>query len=582
MRISTIRHPEYNDQSTDFLKWRLCYKGGRAFIDQYLTRFSKREDTNAFNERRSMSYNPAFAKAGINKLKNTFYSRMSEITRIGGSVSYITACAGKEGGVDLYGTSMSAFMGCDVLEELMTMKKVGVFVDKPQLDGNLLARNRKKVPYLYIYRAEDILTWDAIYCEGEYVFTNLLLRDTNYTYDKKTGLVYGTFESYRHMWLAEDGLCHIQLYKENKEAKIGDDDAEDTPFGEEIILQMNRLPFVPGELKESLLADVADYQIGMMNIASADMNYCFKANFPFYTESYDPAASSVYTRGRGVPTIGNINGHGKAPEEGTAKEAAKSQEDDEINVGSLTGRKYPKGTDRPDFIAPPTEPLVASMKKQEQMKQDIFELIDIAASNAQPTHASAESKELDDRGLESGLSYIGLELEYMEREIAKIWALYEGGEPATVNYPIKYNLKSDSQRITEVKALNEVKSAAPSKTFSKEVAKLMSKTMLSEKIPSETLDKINSEIDAAEYITGDPEVIKIAGEGGYVDAETASNALGFNGKKVVPIAQKEHAERLALIAKSQADGAARGVPDKAGKQTDAKDEKTASQNPTTN
>jgi len=44
-----------------------------------------------------------------------------------------------------------------------------------------------------------------------------------------------------------------------------------------------------------------------------------------------------------------------------------------------------------------------------------------------------------------------------------------------------------------------------------------------------------------------------------VDAVTGSNALGFKGETIVPKAQKEHAERLKLIAESQAP--ARGVDD---------------------
>ena len=564
MRISLIRHPDYTDNETDYLKWRLTAKGGRGFIAQYLTRFSNREDSDSFKERTAMSYCPAFAKAGINKLKNTFYSRMSEIFRIDGPQNYQDAVAGKDGGVDLYGCSMNSFMGQTILFELMTMKRVGIFIDKPNLDGNLLAANAKKRPYLYYYCTEDILTWDYIYESGEYTYTNLLLRDTEYEIDPKTGLVTGTYEKYRHIWLSkDDGKVHIQMYLPNTQAKPNEEPV-DTPLGPEVILDLKRIPFVLLELQESLLADVADYQIGMLNIASADMNYCFKANFPFYTEQYNPAAESIYTRGIGRPPISNIDPTtNKAPEEGTRAPAQRSNDADEIKVGAMRGRRYPTNTDRPDFIAPPTEPLLASIKKQEQMKQEIFELIDIAASNAQPTHASAESKQLDDRGLESGLSYIGLELEYGEREIAKIWGMYENADPATVNYPTKYTLKSDGQKVAESKTLGEIKSAAPSRTFSKEVSKLIANTMLGDKCKPETLQIIYKEIDAANFVTSDPDTIKMAQEGGMVSAVTGSNALGFNGEKEVPIAQEEHQKRVAAIAMSQAAGlgAARGNPD---------------------
>lgn len=565
MRISTIRHPEYQDNSYDFFKWRLCYKGGRHFIDYYLKKFDKREDDQAFKDRRAISYAPTYAKLAINKLKNTFYSRMSEIRRSGGSQSYRDAINAIKGGVDLYGCSMDSFIGQEILRELMVMKKVGVFIDRPVLDGNLLARNNDKKPYLYYYKAEDILTWDFTYLDGEYIYLNLLLRDVNYVYDTETGLVGGLRERYRHMWLGADQKVHIQFWIANPEPNA----ESDLKDGEEIILDLPRLPFVIGGLQESLLADVSDYQISLLNIASADINYVFKANFPFYTEQFDSAAESIYSRRPPPPKRVNnatdppvVDPHtGQDPLAGTSAEGQRASNFEEIRVGSMQGRKYPKGLDRPDFIAPPSEPLIASMAKQKQMKDEIFELVDIAASQAQPQHASADSKSMDDRGLESGLSYIGLELEYMEREIAKIWGLYENSDPANIKYPTKYTLKSDQQRLDEAKGLDDVKTSAPSRTFAKEVGKRIAHVMLEDKVDPEVLVKIDKEIDDAEYISSDPKLIQIASELGMVDATTGSDALGFDGEKVVPTAQKEHANRLALIAASQSQGAARGVPD---------------------
>jgi hypothetical protein len=575
VRITTIRHPEFTDDENDFFKWRLAYKGGRAFIDQYLKMFSKREDKAAFLERRDMSYAPTFAKTAINKLKNTIYSRMGEIKRIGGPVSYQEAVRGEAGGVDCYGSAMSTFIGQDTIEELMIMRRVGIFVDKPQFDGNLLARNQGKHPYLYYYKAEDILSWSWNFVDGEFVYTNVLLRDTDYAYDDKSGLVCGTSTRYRQMWLSgEDGKVHIQFWIPNKDDKA-EDDIKD---GEEVVLDLQRLPFVIGELSESLMADAADYQVSLTNLASADVNWVFRANFTTYVEQFDPASESPHIR-RPIPIAGAAidPDTGKDPLTGSSAQGQQSSDKRGRDMGALVGLRYPKGLDAPTYIAPPTEPLLASMKKQEQMKEEIFEIIDVAASRAKSTHASAESKEMDNAGIETGLSYIGLELQYMEREIAKIWGMYENQKPAVINYPTNFKLKSDSDRLDEAKAYNEIKSAVPSKTFGKEIAKEMSHTMLEQKRDPEILEKIDAEIDAAAFISGDPELIKTASELGMVDAETGSNALGFDGKKVVPIAKKEHTERLAEIAKSQASAAARGVDDKAplkGKKESAKAEKT--------
>ncbi len=564
MRISTIRHPEYEDDSNDFFKWRLTYKGGRHFIDAYLERFSERETDAMFRNRRKISYAPTYAKAAINKLKNTFYSRMCEIKRLGGPDSYIKAAAGEEGGVDLYGTSLSAFIGQEVLAELMTMKRVGVYVDRKPLNGPTIADNKGNKPYLYYYKTEDILTWEFYYYEGEYLYRNVLLRDYEYETDPKTGMVTGTYCRYRQVWLADDGRVHIQMWKESEDAHAEDD----IKVGDEIITELTRIPFVIAALQESLLADVCAYQVAYMNVASADINYVYHANFPFYTEEFDPVAESVYNRRGAVlpPQLrdGQPYIHDPNKDNGTATSAQATGDSEVVQAGGMKGRRFPKGAKPPSFIAPPTEPLMASMAKQNQMRDEIFELVDIAASNAQPQHASADSKQMDNQGLESGLSYIGLELEYLEREIAKVWAQYENSDPATINYPEKYTLKSDAERIAQATALNEVKMAAPSLSAQKEIAKQIAHIMLVDKVPRETLEKIFAEIDAAEYVSSDPEMIQIASELGMVDAVTGSNALGFNGKKIVPLAQKEHAERLKVINDAQAAGkpdAARGVPD---------------------
>src|SRR5690606_23205445 len=111
--------------------------------------------------------------------------------------------------------------------------------------------------------------------------------------------------------------------------------------------------------------------------------------------------------------------------DGTAATATKAKEHD-LKVGVVHGRRYGKGLDRPGFIHPSSEPIKASMAKQDALKNDIRTLINLSLSNIKPKMASAESKSLDERGLEAGLSNIGLVLEHCERKIAHYWSLYEG------------------------------------------------------------------------------------------------------------------------------------------------------------
>ena len=185
------------------------------------------------------------------------------------------------------------------------------------------------------------------------------------------------------------------------------------------ILQIPVIPFCIAEVSFSLLEDISDYQVALLNLASSDMNYALRSNFPFYTEQFNPNSEFGYGRPAIPPKVDlhdtNILNIRKAGEAESAAEAKPR----EINIGSAQGRRYQKDLERPGFIHPSPEPLLASMQKQEKLQREIRQLVNLNLSNIEPKRASAESKQEDAKGLEAGLSYIGMELEYTERKIAK-------------------------------------------------------------------------------------------------------------------------------------------------------------------
>lgn len=143
------------------------------------------------------------------------------------------------------------------------------------------------------------------------------------------------------------------------------------------------------------------------------------------------------------------------------------------------------------------------------------------------------------------------ELERLERIIGEIWNYYMQGEPIAVKYPRKYQLKTDKDRREDAKANTELAAKVPSKTFTKEMGKVTARMLLEQKVDDAILAKIDKEIDAADYLSSDAESISKDVEIGIVDKVTASNARGYDGEKVVPIAEKEHAKRLAEIQVAQ-------------------------------
>ena len=543
--IQNMTHPSYDASISDWAKFRLTFEGGKDFVDKYLERFSHRENWSDFRDRKRMSYCSAHAKAAVIDIKNAVYQRMVDIQRKDGASTYQTAIDGEDNGVDYAGNSMNGFIGRLVLPELLSMAKVGIFVDKDPLPENPSVADIGGIrPYIYVYKAEEIRSW-TITKNG--ILTSLLLADTKDRIDEATGLTVASDKSYRHMLLTPEGV-KVTFYDLNGK------------MINSTMLQLKQIPFVIAELSQSLLTDVADYQIALTNLASSDINYATKSNFPFYTEQFDIAVEMAHLRtaySDSESTSGDTISNTK---DGEASQAAKSNKN-EVEMGTSQGRRYPKGLERPGFIHPSPEPLLASMKKQDQLKEEVRQLVNLAVSGLQPVRASAESKQEDNRSLEAGLSYIGMELEYAEERIANIWNEYEAysGE-TTISYPSNYSLKTDEERRKEAEENIKLIPNIPSITYQREIAKETITILIGHRVSSEELKKMHKEIDNADVIVIDPDILNIDIENGLVTVETASRARLYP-KGEADKAKVEHAERIARIQAAQSDPAARGNVD---------------------
>lgn len=520
-------HPEYLDNFSDWEKFRYVWEGGNDFRDKYLKSYSDRESTEDFNLRKEITPIPAFATGAVIDIKNAIFQRMSDIVRSGGSPEYQKVIGGAAGGVDLKGATINYFIGNQVLDELLFMGKVGVYVDMPKLAGNeSIAETQKLHPYFYVYRTEDIINWRLAQVGDSYEFDLLLLKERILTYDD-LGLPQKDKNAYR-LLTCENGQVKIQFL-----------DAGGELNGSPIILDIPKIPFVLFELTQSLLQNIADHQIALLNLESSDIGSALKSNYPFYIEQQSKMVSP----------------HLKSEEN-----------DDDIEVGGTVGRRYPVGANPPAFINPPSEPLVISMEKQKALKEDIRTLVQLALSTIQPRFASAESKQLDERGLESGLSFIGLVLEHGERQLTTLFEEYLSydGDLVVISYPERYSLKSDEERIKEANDLYSVALKIPSRTAKKELSKIIAKKILETKIQRTILDKVLTEIDASPYDTTDPELIYKDIEVGLVSTETASQARGYNPNESKE-AEEDHLRRVVRIKEAQtSDPAARGVVDESG------------------
>lgn len=547
--ISESTHPEYDYFINRWCKWRLTYEGGEPFLDTFLKKFSQREDKWDFENRKAISYVPAYAKSSINEIKNAIFQRMVDITRKNGTPSYMNAIAGRDKGVDRESRTMNNFIGSQVLPELLSMGKVGVLVDMPRYIGTTQIEQIGKNPYLHIYRTEDIRNWAYEEDINPTEFRSLLLRDYVYVNDPITGLPVDVIEEYRLLYKNETGNVAVRIF----DCK-GDELSE-----RELILQIKRIPFVVFQLSQSLLTDVADIQVALMNLASADMNYSFKSNFPFYTEQFDPRRISGHLRQNNAAlayTPSESSGDITSEYPGT-QAAADTSKPQEIVTGATRGRRYPIGTERPSYISPSPEPLRVSMEKQDQLTRDIKLLINLALSNMVPRkQISAESRALDDQSLEAGLSYVGQELEHGETLVAEYWAMFERSrKDAIIRYPTHYSLKSDDQRLEESAKLAKLRADVNSITYQREVSKLIAATILSDRTDPDTMTTINNQIDKAVIPIVTSDVISQDIEDGILSRKTASKAKNYPEGEV-ELSSEEHAERAARIVAAQTDAAA--------------------------
>lgn len=546
--INEIIHPAFNDEEQYWCKYRHTYEGGKEFVLRYLERLSTRESTVDFDRRVKLTYAPSFAKAAINEIKNVIFNRLRDVVRESNSTTYVKCCNGEAKGVDNAGSTMDYFIGQYVIPELLTMRKVGVYVDMPAVVPKTLAEVTDQHPYLYLYKAESIRSWAYTEASVAKDFESVLLYEDQLEFDSDKKLATGKISRYRHVYLNGKGGVNVEFYDEDGKHI----DKRGNPSDIIYVLDIPEVPFVVFEISDSLLKDVADYQIALLNMESADISYAISSNFPLYVEQFDDNINSTDQ----MPT------YSEEDDEEITDVKITEAKDEVAKIGTTYGRRYPKSSNQPAFIHPSAEPLKAAMEKEKQIKKDIKLLINLAVNDLTDKMVSAESKAVDESGKQTGLACIAYVLENCELKLANYWANYEsikdGG--TRVVYPKDYELKSDEQRRKDCTDLLELLEKVPSNTFKKEILKRVVAIILYNKVNQTILGKIENEIDKSAALITPVDLIIKCKEAGLVDDKTASESLGF-AVGLVEKAKKDHAETLARIQEAQggAGGQARGV-----------------------
>lgn len=521
--VAGSRHPDYSSSRADWQKWRKTYEGGDEYITQYLERYSQSET--AYTQRKKVTFIPPFVKVALQRVASAISCRMGDVSRASTSDSYLMAADGKLAGVDRFGATINTFMTQRVIMELLLMGKVGVFVDNIDASGSTLADiGETDHPYLYAYTCEDICNW-APY-EATSNFDSLLLRGTGYKLDAN-GLPSSKVTTYRHYTKTPNGVQLVEL--------TGSEQTDSR------IIDIPEIPFRVFKLSQSLMKDICDYQVALLNMSSSSVNFDIQANFPVFTQQKDLQAI-------GQETLIRLQVENMLKEQGkTGAEAEAELEKTRQHFGLLTGISYEKGFDRPDFVHPSSEPLLASMKHREALKAEIDQIVSSTLSAIQ----SSSNGESGNTGtVESGLAAIAFELQAGENDIARFWANYEGGGDYSISYPTYYTMLTDSERVAEASKILGTGDMIHSIEYNRHCAVRAARLIMNGKIPDAKIKMIEDELMSSDNPCISVETLMRSIEDGLCTRQRASSILGFPATEAAQ-AQVEYGERLRLMAISQ-------------------------------
>lgn len=518
-------HPDRADLELE--RWRLIKNGGDAFVEEFLVKRDY-ETSTSFAARTLITPDPCTASSAIDDLINTISARL-DVTRSGGSDNFKNVISGALGGVDRQGTDMQTFIIRECLPELCYMSMHGWLIHSFIDESDPL-----KTPYIIPYRAEDIYNWAFV--NGRLVA--IALRSFAAIIDED-GFSKDSLEVYRVMKLV-DGKVVTHL--EN----VGGEQIDPItlqPASSEETLNLDEIPFVFLRLPVPLLQKIDKYQIAVLNLQSADIDWLNTGNMTIYVEQ--------------TPL------HGTLPQIRQPEDPTQDPITNQVTIGNKIGRSYSMQANQPDFIAPPDGPIRVSMEKQKSLSDQVKDILKTQLNTMKL--ASSESIDKLSQGLEAGLFVIGVCLLTAEIKFARIFSKYEGkGEDTSkISYPSKYELRTEEDRLNKATKLKEIQKSIGSNTAKKHIELQVLQTLLEGKIPSDEYDAAIEEVKASEFCIYDPDSVMNLTEQGVISRELASKTLGAPADDAAK-AMAEHLERVKAVQLSQTVGAGANVtPDPA-------------------
>lgn len=456
--------PSYLHECAIVANCRAAISSTQEFVEAHLRRFSDRETSENFILRKQITPNPPELRVAFNKLCDSIRARMGIVLRESNLVEYVDATRGKGKGIDGKGNSLTSLISTEVLKELLVAKKVGLFV------------SREKVP-------ETLDIVPALPIVNVVQFERII----NYTYDFNNDLVKLLLRSSKQEY--EDGyyVRDIDIFQEYE---IVDGFLQYTEYNNSFLIidqqtyNLDLIPFVLIEIDESPVELALPTHDALLQITSSDFLFLNKTNYPIYLEPFDPSFELQKLAMQRQETPEKVGGSNASEKRGN-----------DADVGTSTGRRYPKGSEPPSFLAPPIQHLEASEKKQEKLKNQIEEILSIDTLRINYKQASAETKREDKETLIGSIQRLFDLLESAELRLALIWHRYYNyiGSNFKIEYPKNFDLRSEASRISTCESKLKLRDDVSSKEFKYQITLEVVRDLLPGANIT-TLEKISAEL----------------------------------------------------------------------------------------
>lgn len=494
------KHPYYLAKIGTWEKARKAVSNDSSYVNKYLKQYSHRETLQEFNYRKQVTPNPSVTRISLNKLCKSVRAHLHDVSRKVENEKLAQALRGERAGVDGLGSNANTFIGGKPLRELLITGRVGIFCARDLAPQTVSDEENLADPYLTVVPAEDILNWSTVPGYPQQ-YQNLVIRSQRAKIDPE-GLVEDYEEVVTRYDLVEatpgnNVTIRVRIYESGSDIAVSDKSV-DYP----------QIPFTMIDIEESPVVQALNNHDALLQLTSSDHFFLNQANFPLFTEQFDLNTEMQLEQKRRLSQRAEMS----TVDEGDAPRGKTKDTTYEADFGVMKGRRYPKGTDRPDWVAPPTAHLDASYTKQDRLEERIKEIFDIDNLELKDTRATAESKREDKETLSGAIQTLFGLFERSERISYAHYQLFFGTYLLPqITFPADINLKSVAETLknaTErLKVRDDVNSIGMKRALTKQVAQ----DLFSDSSDAE-MEAIFAEIEASDFLVSSDYLIKLSKE----------------------------------------------------------------------